>query len=216
MRIELAKVEKRFGLRRGLRGITLSFQQGERVLVLGRNGSGKSTFLKILAGLMTPDRGTVEWWHEGVRGCPSRLAYASDEPLVYDALTVEENLSFFSALSGEFRSIDELAEGWELQECRSRAVRNLSQGERTRIGLCRAFMGAPSLILLDEPTSSLDELSVGKLLETLSVTPALSVVTTHDPSRFADWATRTLFFEEGVVVEDRPEREGDATSLVAP
>lgn len=202
MRIELKGVEKRFGEKRVLNELSLAFEHGERVLVRGANGAGKSTLLRILSGLSTADKGEVIWWHEGERISSPRIAYTCHDPLVYDGLTVEENIDFFRVLIGESHSRSDLLQMWNLTDRRLSEVRTLSQGERCRVGLCRAFLGYPQALVLDEPTASLDDPSTELLLGYLSKMPQLSVVSTHDPKRFTEWATRVITLESGSVLSD--------------
>lgn len=151
-----------------VRGISLQVKQGEAVALLGVNGAGKSTLLRILATLLLPSGGSavvcgfdVAREPEAVR---SRLGYhAGSDTGFYARLTGEENLRFFGRLNHLSDSvlrarIPALAELFELEDSLGNQVRTLSSGTVQRLSLLRALLHQPKVLLLDEPTRSLDAL----------------------------------------------------------
>jgi heme exporter protein A len=185
-------IEKRYGRRRVLDGISLDLSKDGFLLVTGPNGSGKTTLLRILAGLTAPTRGTLE-----IAPDRSRIGFLAHEPLVYRELTALENLDLFGRLyrvPERRERIGMLLERFGLWDVRAERVASYSRGMVQRLALCRTFLHDPDLVVLDEPFSALDE-SGAVLLERelaeLSAGRAL-VVSTHDPARVSPLATAEL------------------------
>jgi heme exporter protein A len=183
-------LEKRFGERRVLRGVDVDLEPGGFLLVTGRNGSGKTTLLRVLAGLSAPDGGTLK--------LPPRetIGYLGHEPLVYRELTPLENLTLFGRLyrvpeRGE--RVGMLLERFGLWDVRHERVSRFSRGMQQRLGLCRALLHDPQLVLLDEPYNALDTAGAA-LLDTTFDESRTFVVATHEAARVEPRSTRRLAF----------------------
>jgi ABC-type multidrug transport system ATPase subunit len=190
--ISAREVEKRFGARRALRGVSFELERGDRLLVTGPNGSGKTTLLRLLVGLAAPTRGALE-----VSVDRSRIGFLSHEPLVYRELTAVENLDLFGRLyrvPERRERIGMLLERFGLWEVRGERVVSFSQGMTQRLALCRAFLHEPELLVLDEPFSALDEPGAALLQRELTelARDRTLVVSAHDTSRVAALATSRL------------------------
>jgi ABC-type multidrug transport system ATPase subunit len=185
-------LEKRYGLRRVLRGIDLDVDASSFLLVTGQNGSGKTTLLRLLAGLAAPTRGLLE-----IDVDRSRLGFLGHEPLVYRELTALENLDLYGRLyrvPERRERIGMLLERFGLWDARNERVGTYSRGMTQRLALCRTLLHDPELLVLDEPYSALDEEGAALLdreLGELSGARAL-VVSTHDPRRLEPLATGRL------------------------
>jgi ABC-2 type transport system ATP-binding protein len=154
-------VRKRFGPIEALRGLDLSIRVGEIYGLLGPNGSGKTTFIRCVAGLLRPEAGTLTVLETTPRAAVNsgRVGYMTQAPALYADLSVEENLAFFAALenvSDPKQRIEESLRAVDLLDRRRSVVSTLSGGMRTRVSLAATFLNHPSLLLLDEPTVGVD------------------------------------------------------------
>ena len=193
--IRAAGLEKRYGSRAVLRGLSFDVPRRGALVVTGPNGSGKTTLLRVLVGLAAPTRGTLEIALD--RG---RVGYVGHEPSLYRELTALENLDLFGRLyrvSERRERIGMLLERFGLWDARGERVASYSRGMTQRLALCRALLHEPELLVLDEPHSALDEEGASLLdaeLQALVESRAL-VVATHEPRRVASFATQRLALE---------------------
>ncbi|MET3960983.1 molybdate transport system ATP-binding protein [Marmoricola sp. OAE513] len=213
MSIELAAslAERRYDVR-------FSIAAGETVALLGANGSGKSTTLGVLAGLVRPDEGRVVIGGTTVLDTAGgtdlpphrrRVALMTQDPLLFPHLRVRDNVAFGPRSSGRSRSeAARIADHWleevgatDLADRRASAV---SGGQAQRIALARALAADPELLLLDEPMSSLDVALAPGLRQTLrsALADRTAVVVTHDVLDALLLADRVVVLDEGRVVED--------------
>lgn len=149
--LEVRGVAHAYGRMEVLAGLDLEVRRGALVGVVGENGAGKSTLLKILAGRLAPRTGCVV-----LRG---RVGYCPQEPLVFDSLTVGENLAWFAAAYGlrEWRAAaSALLERYRLAAYLRAMVGEVSGGTRQKLNLCLALLHDPDLLLLDEPYAGFD------------------------------------------------------------
>jgi len=154
-------VAKRFGTIDALDGLDLEIRTGEIYGLLGPNGSGKTTFIRCLAGLVRIDRGSIELLGTAPREAVSagRVGYMTQAAALYADLSVDENLAFFARLQGipDARPrIEDTLRTVELLDRRRSIVGTLSGGMKTRVSLAAALLHRPDLLLLDEPTVGVD------------------------------------------------------------
>lgn len=181
------------------------------MLLGGRNGSGKTTFARILATLLEPDRGSVSF--DGVplqkarRAARRALGFASHRPLLYLGLTPMENLALFGRLAGvsdpAARAVD-LLERIQMTPFAKTPVERFSRGMLQRVALARAFLGEPRLLLLDEPYAGLDDegtAALNGLIREARDRGAATLVIAHDRERLGSLRTRLCMLEEGRVAE---------------
>ncbi len=190
--IEVEGLEKRYGRKRVLRGVSFSLARGDFLLVTGPNGSGKTTLLRMLVGLAAPTRGRLDVELER-----SRLGYVGHEPLVYRELTALENLDLYGRLYRVPERRERsgmLLERFGLWEARAEMVSTFSRGMTQRLALCRALLHDPALLVLDEPFTALDSEGADLLDRELgTLTGERTVVlSTHDPDRVTPLATARL------------------------
>jgi ABC-2 type transport system ATP-binding protein len=152
---------RRFGGRRALDPVDLALAPGDAVALVGPNGAGKSTLLALLAGALEPSEGRVE------RGPGVRVGWAPQRPAHYGRLSPRENLELFARLAGDAEP--ELAAERALASLdlprERRQSGELSVGMRQRLSIALALLGDPDVVLLDEPTASLDEERRARLWE---------------------------------------------------
>jgi heme exporter protein A len=223
LRLSGAGVEKRFGRVTALQGIDFEIAPGESVAILGANGAGKSTWLRILAGLAKPSAGRfVAEMSDGADPASARtdplsgpvsqlsrdrlrgrVGYVGHATLLHAELTARENLVFAARLHGRRPSRaeqDALLAELGLEELAERRVGALSRGTAQRVSIARGLVHDPDLLLLDEPFTGLDEISAERLshqLAQLRERGRALVVVTHDPQRAVELSDRALLLHRG-------------------
>jgi phospholipid/cholesterol/gamma-HCH transport system ATP-binding protein len=222
--VRLVGVEKKLGRQQVLRGVNLEIPKGERMIIIGRSGGGKSVLLKHIIGLMQPDAGQV--WFGDID-----LAKLTDEQLaplrketgmlfqngaLFDSLSVGENVAFplrEKGMKDEKQILVEVERAMKIVDLpgqESKWPSELSGGMRKRVALARAAIAKPALMLYDEPTAGLDPVvadSINKLMvrlgEELQMT---SIIVTHDMVSAKEVGDRIAFLHEGrIYCVDRPE-----------
>jgi ABC-type multidrug transport system ATPase subunit len=184
-------VARRFGARTALHPTDVELRAGEVVALVGPNGAGKSTLLAILAGSLEPSEGTVDR--------PARVGWVPQRPAHYGRLTARENLRLFASLERvPAARAEELAREFELPPD-TRAA-SLSVGNRQRLDVALALLGRPDVLLLDEPTASLDPTQrarVWEIARSVADRGGAVLVATHHWEELAGRAHRTLELVEG-------------------
>jgi heme exporter protein A len=188
--VELQRLEHHFAERPVLRGVELRVEPGASLALFGENGAGKTTLLRIVAGLLRPSRGEAR-----IEGVPAltagpalrrRIGFLSHRPLVWGGLTAEENLRLVARLYGlDSDATDSALERVGLAASAGIRARDLSQGQRQRLGVARALVGTPDLLLLYEPHAGLDGAGsemLDALLEELRGSATI-LLATHDHER---------------------------------
>jgi sodium transport system ATP-binding protein len=174
--IEAAALCKRFGTIQAVREVSFRAANGEITGLLGPNGAGKSTTLRMLYGVLTPDRGSARIDDLDIRGETSsaraHLGVLPHAAGLYGNLTGRENIEYFGALHGieggrlEARTA-ELARALGMQSFLERRAKGFSQGQRIKVALARALIHEPANLVLDEPTNGLDVMAIRNLRDIL-------------------------------------------------
>lgn len=212
--IRLHGVTKAFGRQLALANVDLDVPPGSYVAVMGANGAGKTTMLKIVAGLAAPTRGSVTIAGVEMKKAGPRLramvGFVSHETMLYGDLTARENLLFHAkllALAEPREAVERIAARLSVTSFLDKPVRALSRGMRQRVTLARALLNEPTVILLDEPYTGLDEAAaatLSDLLEELSTPERVVMLTLHDVARALSGPQRLVAIASGRIVMDRP------------
>ena len=219
--IRIDQLEKRYGRKRVLQGLSLQVCAGEVVALLGANGAGKTTLMRMVAGLEQPTHGEV-WLGQVPLSKASHeirryVGMVSHAPLLYDNLSGWENLHFFARMydlvEPDLR-VEAVLRSVDLWTRRHDPVRTYSRGMIQRLAIGRAILHDPPVLLLDEPDTGLDQVSARNLAElvtTLRRSRRAVLLTTHHLERAVDWADRLAFLADGEIVEELPTAVTDYT-----
>ncbi len=207
---QLVQVSKLFGTFAALRQVSLDLEPGRCYVLLGENGAGKSTLLRVLAGLLRPTHGTVKVFGESQpHDARARIGYMSHAPMLYDELTAQENLRYFSSLYPVRPCLtpDEALRQVGLDPDLNRLFGQYSQGMRQRTSLARVLLSVPELLLLDEPFSNMDVESVRQMVALLAgfrQSDRTIVLTTHQREHAAPIADFVITLHAGRVASLEP------------
>ena len=226
--IRFEGVSKAFGTQTVLRDFSLDVEPGAFVSIIGRSGCGKTTVLKLVNGLLSPDTGRVLIQGQDVAridpvALRRRIGYAIQNVGLFPHMTVEKNIAYVPAISG--------LEEWKGKQCREKVAALLKQvgldpalagiPPRQRVGIARALAAGPELLLMDEPFGAVDEITRGQLQDELLRIHRESGITvlfvTHDIAEALKLGTRTLVMDAGQIQQyDAPSRllAHPATSFV--
>ena len=212
---------KNFGEIRAVDNLNFELKQGSMTALLGGNGAGKTTTLSMLLGLLLPTRGKIrifdyDFVHDRYPAL-KKMNFSSPYVDLPQRLTVRENLTVYAKLYGlrdEESAISEVVEFFRLKDFIDRRVRKLSAGQKTRVSLAKALINHPELLLLDEPTASLDPETVEWIREFLfnyqKERGATILLASHDMKEVEQLCEGVLLLRKGKLVE-----QGSPTSLLA-
>ncbi len=209
--IEVTSVSKHFGSIRALKDVSFHMGRGEIAGLLGRNGAGKTTMLRLLAGFFTPSEGQIkiaglnlETDSLAVKG---KIGCFLEKSPVYPEMRVVEFLEFVAKLKGVSRAlrrkaIADVIESCGLGEVRYRMVGNLSKGYRQRVGLSQSLLGNPEVLLLDEPTSGLDPEQIIEIRDLIKGLASRTTVllSTHILSEASQICNKIIILDKGSIV----------------
>jgi len=218
--LEARGLRKRFKSVEAVRGVDVIVSRGERVGLLGPNGAGKTTTLLMLLGAITPDAGVITI--DGFKlpkqrsKAMTKVGFAAGYLPMPDRLKVREALGVFAGWYGLRRpeaAVDVALERFGITELADRLSSRLSSGQRTLVGIVKATLHEPSLLVLDEPTASLDP-DIGlkvrtSLMNYCESTGAALLVTSHDMREVEMMTERVMFLARGEVVAN------DTAAIVA-
>ncbi len=208
--LSVKKLSKKIGNSFVVKDVSLSIAISQRIAIAGETGSGKSSLLKMIAGLMQPDKGTIFFENERVKGPEEVLvpghpsiAYLSQLFELPKFLRVEQVLEYANTLSD--RQAVKLFRLCHIQHLLKRKTDELSGGERQRVALARQLITQPRLLLLDEPYSNLDMLHkhiLKKVIDNLIAEVGITcILVSHDPLDTLSFADEMLVLQKGKVVQ---------------
>ncbi len=219
--IEINLKRKLFGAN-GEMNLTLdtTIQQGEFVTIYGPSGAGKTSVLRMLAGLLKPDAGLIKFdgnvWFDSSKGIHRRpqlrnIGLVFQDYSLFPNMTVRGNLEFALQKGQSSGIVDDLLELTELRNLADKNPATLSGGQKQRVALARALVRKPNLLLLDEPLSALDSVMQSKLqdylLQVHEQFKLTTILVSHDISEVMKMSKRVLILENGRVEKDGPPGE---------
>ncbi|MGZ4170619.1 MAG: ABC transporter ATP-binding protein, partial [Solirubrobacteraceae bacterium] len=184
---------KRFGARAALQSVSFDLAPGELVGIVGPNGAGKTTLLSILAGVLAFDEGELTLSGRDAGWVPQH-------PALYSKLSVAENLRLFARLervADPEAAVTRMLEQADLADRADEEVGRLSGGNQQRVNIAIGLLSEPSLLLLDEPSASLDPRQRERLWEFISALGTTVVFSTHNVGEVERYATRVLLLADG-------------------
>jgi phospholipid/cholesterol/gamma-HCH transport system ATP-binding protein len=215
--IEITQLKKSFGDNYVLRGVDFKLARGENVVVLGRSGCGKSVLIKCISGLLRYDSGTVKVFNENISGISNRqlnklrekIGFLFQSNALYDSMTIRENLEFPLVRHLKLKSqteidkrVEEALNNVGLLNTIDMMPSELSGGMRKRIGLARALIMKPELMLYDEPTTGLDPITAKEIsnlmLDVQKKYNTSSIIISHDMNCAKITANRLLVLMDGL------------------
>ena len=215
--IDAQNVQKRFGAFQALRGVSLTVQPGEVVVIIGPSGSGKSTFIRTINALDPHDGGSITVDGIPLQGAKNLDAIRREVGMVFQSfnlfphLSVLENITLaptrvrgLSKAAAEERGL-QLLRRVGIEEQAHKYPAQLSGGQQQRVAIARALAMEPKVMLFDEPTSALDPEMIKEVLDVmkeLALSGMTMLVVTHEMGFAREVADRILFFDQGNIVED--------------
>lgn len=216
--LQIRDLYKSYGKQVALNGVNLDVKRGETLVIMGPSGCGKSTTIRCINRLTEPDQGSIvvdgkavlELQGEALRAYRRNVGFVFQQFNLINRLTVFDNVIFHLVLAGVERDLAEERAEQALRKVgmlkhRHKKPTNLSGGEQQRVGIARALVSNPDLMLWDEPTASLDPILVGEVLEVMEelvrTTQTTMVIVTHEVSFALKVADRIVLMDQGQIVE---------------
>lgn len=209
---------KKFGKFTAVDDISFLVSEGEIMGLLGPNGAGKTTTIQMLLGVLTPTEGEIIYFGKNLHNYREEILEKVNFSSTYTnlplRLTVTENLTFISYLydiKNRKKRVDEIIEIFKLQDFRNKIFAKLSTGQKTRVNLAKAFINHPNVLLLDEPTASMDPDIANylrQLILQLKKDYNLAIIwTSHNMPEVEEMCDRVVFINKGkVIANDKPEK----------
>lgn len=214
--LQVENLVKLYGTFRALDGISFSIPKGKIIGLLGPNGAGKTTTIHILLGITLPSSGSIKYFGKNFSDhrqfCLQKINFTSSYNTLQMRISVWENLIVFShlySLKNPEKKINDLATYFEIRNLLPQRFNDLSTGQKTRVNILKSLINDPEIILMDEPTASLDPDIADKtlsLIENLKKDKKLSILyTSHNMAEVSRICDRVIFLDRGkIVTQDTP------------
>ncbi len=219
--VAIQHLEKSFDTKMVLNGISLNLYKGENLVILGRSGSGKSVLIKIIAGLLQPDSGSIKVLGQNLGTISKKeldrlrlmLGFSFQNSALYDSMTVSENLEFpilrhLKGMSAKNRTkrIQTTLEAVDMLPYKDQYPVDLSGGQKKRVGIARTLIMQPVIMLYDEPTAGLDPITSSEIINLINSVQELyktsSIIITHDLTCAKATGDRMIVLKEGAIVTE--------------
>jgi len=214
--IVINDLHKSFGELDVLKGVNLTVNKGENVAVLGKSGSGKSVLIKILVGLLKPEKGEVivlgknvgELKEKELNELRLRIGFSFQNSALYDSMSVRQNIQFPLIMNRKnqnkkdvAQAVDEVLDAVGLKDKMNQMPGDLSGGQRKRIGIARTLILRPEIMLYDEPTAGLDPITCSEINELINEVQqnynTASIIITHDLTCARETSNRVAMLLDG-------------------
>jgi ABC-2 type transport system ATP-binding protein len=214
--LEVRNLTKLYGAFRAVDDVSFSLPRGKILGLLGPNGAGKTTTIQMLVGITLPDAGEISYFGKDLfhhrAACLQRINFSSSYNMLQGRISVWENLVVYAGLyriKNARAKIRELGEYFGIQQLMGQRFMTLSAGQKTRVNLVKALLNDPEVVLMDEPTASLDPDIADRMLsliETLRASRDLSIVyTSHQMDEVTRICDEVIFLDRGrIVAQDTP------------
>lgn len=209
--IKTENISKNYGKIKAVDGVSLEISKGEIYGFLGVNGAGKTTTIRMLLGMIKASEGEAFLYGErvspGKKHIWKKVGYIVESPYSYPDLTVEENLEIVRRLRqlSDRKTVDEIITRLKLSPYRKRKTRNLSTGNLQRLGLAKALLHKPEILILDEPSNGLDPAGIAevrKLLIELSNRGVTIFISSHILGEISKLVSRIGIIHQGQLIQD--------------
>ncbi len=211
--LDVKNLKKHFGTFAAVNDLSFTAHEGEIVGLLGPNGAGKTTTIQMLLGVLTPSKGSIKYFDQDLQTHREEILEQVNFSTTYTSLpwtlTVWENLTFVSYLydiHNRKERVIEIIELFKLQELAKKRLGQLSAGQITRVNLAKAFVNKPKVLLLDEPTASLDPDIASYIrsiiMEYRDSTKATILWTSHNMGEVEEMCDRVVFINKGTIIAD--------------
>lgn len=206
--VRVENVTKNFGHIKALRGVSLSFTEGQKVSLLGPNGAGKSTLLRIISTQMVPSSGAIyvmdEDAHKNREQTKRKIGVVGHRSFLYNELTVQENLEFYGGfIDVDHSEYDRVLSVTDMERWRDTKTGHLSYGLRKRGDISRALLGNPPILLLDEFFAGLDQETSATLGEYMNSLVEQTIITTsHTPELINSFCDKSVLIRGGLIEKE--------------
>jgi len=223
VKLEVYNISKSFGRVKILNEVSFNLHNSEIVLLTGPNGSGKSTLLKIIASLIHPDSGSIKIFGKKSPTTPeytrTQIGCLLHDNMLYSDLTIRENLDFIAGLFGIeniYKTVNDIGSTFELGRLMDTRIRYLSHGQARRAAIAKAFIHKPKLLLLDEPESGLDTISLELLhkeTNRLRSTGTTVLMTSHSFGTTNNICDRVITLNNSKIIFDKELNEISSSEI---
>lgn len=169
--VQTKNLTKQYGKHKAIHNVNISVMQGDIYGLIGRNGAGKTTILRLISGLAKPTEGDIYLWEKNSQNAfpmRKRLGVLIESPGIYPSMSAADNIKlkcFATGISDNKRRIAELLDDVGLSDVGKKKVKHFSVGMKQRLGIALALVGSPELVILDEPTNGLDPQGMAEVRE---------------------------------------------------
>lgn len=217
--LEVENLTKKYGKLTAVDNISFSLKKGEILGLLGPNGAGKTTTIQMLLGLLTPDSGKISYFGQKLtisnrEKIAERINFSSNYSKLPNLLTIKEILTYTALLytiENRPKRLQKIENIFRLENLWNKKMTSLSSGQKTRVNLAKSLINYPDILLLDEPTASLDPEAAqyirGFFLQERENFQTSLIITSHDMAEVEELCDRVLFLDEGkLIANDSPEK----------